>query len=277
MKVSLDSRKSLRANAAHYFEQSKEMRAKQVRIKSAILEVEGRIAQLSAKSDAEQDAATKSVSIRTVEKKEWFERFHWFTTSSGFLCIAGKDAKQNELLVGKYFEQGDLFFHADVQGAAVTILKNGDKDEQQGEGNGEQGEGGDTRPGAAQQDLAEVAQFAASFSKAWKGGFTSVDVYAVGREQVSKSAQSGEYLAKGAFVIRGERKWFRNTELKLVVGKSESGKLSVLPANFEVKDKGSRGFVEVVPGVEKALAAKEVAGKLKLDAHEKEVLLQLLP
>ena len=54
----------------------------------------------------------------------WFERFLWFITSENFLVIGGKDAHQNELLVKKYMDKGDLFLHCELHGAAVCILKN---------------------------------------------------------------------------------------------------------------------------------------------------------
>ncbi len=35
-------------------------------------------------------------------KTHWFEKFAWFVTSNNYLVVAGKDAKQNELLVKRY-------------------------------------------------------------------------------------------------------------------------------------------------------------------------------
>ena len=54
----------------------------------------------------------------------WFEKFFWFITSENYLVIGGKDAQQNEQLVKKYMDKGDLFFHCELHGAAVMILKN---------------------------------------------------------------------------------------------------------------------------------------------------------
>ena len=41
----------------------------------------------------------------------WFEKFNWFITSENFLVIGGKDAQQNELIVKKYMDKGDVFLH----------------------------------------------------------------------------------------------------------------------------------------------------------------------
>lgn len=70
--------------------------------------------------------------------------------------------------------------------------------------------------------MEEAAQFAASYSAAWKEGMGSVDVYAARKEQVSKHSH-GEYVPKGGFVIKGDRKWFKNIELKMLIGVTESG------------------------------------------------------
>jgi predicted ribosome quality control (RQC) complex YloA/Tae2 family protein len=59
-------------------------------------------------------------------KTFWFEKFHWFVTSENFLVIGGKDAHQNELIVKKYMDKGDLFMHCELHGASVIILKNPD-------------------------------------------------------------------------------------------------------------------------------------------------------
>ena len=57
-------------------------------------------------------------------KPFWFERFHWFVTSENLLVVAGRDAQQNELLVKRHLGRGDLYVHADLRGAASTIVKN---------------------------------------------------------------------------------------------------------------------------------------------------------
>lgn len=269
MKIILDSRKSLHANAAGYFEKSKQLREKLGRVRKAIAEVEERVALLDKKQALQASEALEKIVVKKPGKREWFEKFHWFFTSGGQLCVAGRDAKQNELLVAKHFDDADLFFHADVQGAAATILKNGAKGVVEGGVEAAADGAGDS-----EQELREAAQFAACFSRAWKAGFSSVDVYAVRRGQVSKGAQSGEYVGKGGFVMRGERKWFKNTELKLAVGKNSAGKIVVAPA---LATASASGFVEVVPGSEKKVAAKEVGGRLGFGRQEIEVLMALLP
>ena len=64
----------------------------------------------------------------------------------------------------------------------------------------------------------ETARFAASHSRAWKLGLGNTDVYWVRPEQISKTAESGEYLKKGAFMVRGKRNFIRGVPLGLGIG-----------------------------------------------------------
>ncbi len=133
--------------------------------------------------------------------REWFERFKWFITSNNVPVLAGKNAGQNEVLVKKYLRPWDLFFHADVPGASAVIARLRSSD-----------------TSLAERDLAEIATFAASNSRAWSIGVHSVDVYYVRGDQVSKQPPSGEYLGRGSFMIYGRRNWLRGTPLSLAIG-----------------------------------------------------------
>ncbi|HWQ65915.1 MAG TPA: ribosome rescue protein RqcH [Methanospirillum sp.] len=127
-------------------------------------------------------------------KPRWYHRFRWFMTSDGILVLGGRDAGQNEDLVKKYLEGGDTFVHADIHGASVVIVK------------------GKT------ERWDEVSRFAAAYSGAWRSGFVTADVYAARPDQVSKTAESGEYLSRGSFVVRGERQWFKDVPLEVAIG-----------------------------------------------------------
>ncbi|MEM3555661.1 MAG: NFACT family protein [Candidatus Micrarchaeia archaeon] len=195
MKVVLDLGKSAQENAAVYYQKAKKLREKAAGAERAVEE-----------SRRETGEVKKKPAVR--RKRQWYEKFHWFISSDGFLVIGGRDAEQNEVIFSKYLESSDVFLHADVHGAPAVVVKNGST--------------------APERTLMEAAQFAASYSNGWKEGMASVDVYAVSKEQVSKYSH-GEYVPKGGFVITGDRKWFKNVELKLYVGVSESG-LECVPA-----------------------------------------------
>lgn len=65
----------------------------------------------------------KTNAIRT-RRMFWFEKFHWFISSDNFLVVAGRDAQQNELLVKRYIRPGDIYVHAEIQGAASVVVRN---------------------------------------------------------------------------------------------------------------------------------------------------------
>ncbi len=253
MKIKLDPKKSLRENAAAYFERAKKARQKRESLVVAMKEMEAKIAEAEKGAAAERAESAPKMIEKSDEKKAWFERFHYFTTSGGRLCLAGHDASQNEILVKHHFEENDLFFHADVQGAAATILKDG--------------------VNAGDEEKKEAAQFAASYSKAWKGGFSTVDVYAVGRDQVSKSAQSGEYVSKGGFIIRGKREWFKNTELAIAMGVGGDGKPFVVP---NLLKQTLQKQVTINPAEKKDNAEKALKA-LGLPTTRRDEVMRLLP
>ncbi|WOF15606.1 fibronectin-binding domain-containing protein [Methanoplanus sp. FWC-SCC4] len=188
-------------------------------------------------------------------KPKWYHRFRWFFTSDGVLVIGGRDAGTNEEIVKKYLEGNDRFAHADVHGGSVVIIK------------------GDT------ECMDEVAQFAASYSNIWKAGHFEGDVYVANREQVSKTAESGEYVARGAFVIRGERKYFRDVPLGVAIGLQYEPSLGVIGGPVSAVKKRAKYYVELKPGTyESNDAAKKVlkAIKEKIPADEQKSLKKIL-
>ena len=159
-----------------------------------------------------------------LQKKRWYHRFRWFTTSDGTLVIGGRDASQNEELVKKYLEGGDLFVHADVHGGSVVIVK------------------------GATEHLNEAVQFAASYSNAWKVGHFTADVYAARPDQVSKTAESGEYVARGSFIVRGERQYFRNVSLGVAIGLQTTPTVAVIGGPPGAVTGRAKVWVELRPG-----------------------------
>ena len=248
MKLVLDIRKSIRENAAEYYDGAKDARRKADGAHRAIAETERELEK--ARKEEKVEGERKAAEVRVKREKKWYEKFRWFFTSSGLLCIAGRDAKQNDTIYSKHMEDADLFFHADIQGAPATVLKSG--------------------KGAPEQDMKEAAQFAASYSSAWKTGAAGVDAYAVEKSQLSKHAQGG-FVGQGGFAISRERKWFRDTPLGLRVGML-GGVAVAVPACFAGKLENE---VSVSLGAnEKGKAGREIAKMLGAPVDE---MLQILP
>ena len=171
MEIEVDFTKSAQMNAKDYFGESKKAKWKMEGAKRSITDLQKKLKEAEALEEKRKE-------MRIVQKREWYEKFNWFFTSSGMLAVGGRSADQNEELNSKHFEAHDLFFHAEIFGASVVILKDGTK--------------------SKKEDREEVAQFAASFSKAWENAQGIVDVYSLNREQVTKSRNAGS-LAKGSF------------------------------------------------------------------------------
>ncbi|BCS91339.1 MAG: hypothetical protein ARM1_0796 [Candidatus Micrarchaeota archaeon] len=238
MRIKLFYNKTAQQNAAYYFDKAKEDEKKIEKIENVIKELSKKLESLS----NERNLASK-IEVNKIESKEWYSRFLYFITSSNKICVIGRNADQNELLVKHYFNNRDLFIHADIHGAPVAILKDGVDD--------------------SYESKLEAAQFEASYSNAFEQGLAAVDVYALKREQISKSSEDG-YLPKGSFLMHGEREWFRSVELALFFY-NDNNKLNIIPylkrQHLNINIKG----VLVKPGsMLKEHAAKKIADYIQL-------------
>ena len=159
----------------------------------------------------------------------WFETYRWFISSEGFLVVGGRDAKSNESLVRRHLKEGDRYAHADTHGAPSVVVKEGSK--------------------AGEQTLRETCEFALVYSKAWSSQLASGSAYWVTPEQVSKTPESGEYIAKGAFVIRGKRNYFKDLLLRVAVGEIEhEGHRKVMAGPTSAVAARSRRYAVLEPG-----------------------------
>ena len=257
MRIIINIKAHARGNAAAYFEEAKKFREKKQGAKLALSVTERELAGAKVAFENQVQTDKQSKVIRKA-KKPWFSSYIHFKTSSGLIVIGGRSAKQNDQVYVKYLQDGDLFMHADIRGSPAVIIKEGEN--------------------ASDQDLKEAAQFTASFSSAWKRSFGNVDVYCVPASQVDKHS-TGEYVAKGGFMIRGERKYFRDTPVGLYASVLD-GVFAIFPKCYV---KLPRDKVEIVPGgLEKTRTAKTLKYVLerktgqKLESSEEEIV-QLLP
>ncbi|MEM2491755.1 MAG: ribosome rescue protein RqcH [Candidatus Bathyarchaeia archaeon] len=210
--------------ASLLYERAKELERRAEKLRALIEATEAQIASMEKGFSRRIEEGLKL--SRKVEKK-WYEKFRWFRSSSGKLVLIGRDSSSNELLIKRYLEAGDVVFHADIPGAPFVVVKcGGDLDE------------------ATEM---EAATAAASYSKAWAEGIGSLDVFWVNSDQVEKGAPSGEYLKKGAFMIRGRRNYIRGVELRLAIGIDPEA-MEILAGPRTAVEGRTPYFVEVVPG-----------------------------
>lgn len=228
------------------FEKAKKFESKGEGAEKALKNTRQRIVEAKAKQ-VKPDISIRHKGRGEEKKVEemWYEEYRWFYTTNGFLCLSGRSAGQNESLIKKHLEVNDKVLHADVFGSPFTIVKNGRE--------------------AEDEDLRQAAKQTASYSSAWKNN-RSVDVYAVKPEQVTKQAPSGEYVSRGAFMIKGKKKYFENILPELCVG---YGKGKVLAGPPSAVRGQAKHYLVIVPGsTPKSEAAKEVKEYLEGKGHE---------
>ena len=228
--LEIDTSISLFKNASIWYERAKAFKRKREGVERAIeetmtkLKQEQEQAQVWAREVAVAKGAIPEKRAVRRDKKEWYERFRWFVTSEGVLVIAGKDATTNELLVKKYMNKDDLFCHTQASGAPVVIAKCNEE--------------------LSDRSLRAIAQFAVSYSSLWKYGFYEGECYFVKGEQVSKRPPSGEYIAKGSFIVRGKRRYLK-APLGLCIGIENNNNRLVAVPELEKDRLGL--FVELAP------------------------------
>ena len=257
--------RSLFENAGEFYERAKQTKQKMKGARNASQDSYQKLASAEAKiHDAEAlehgkpAEALEELAKRKIKPKKWFEKLRWFVSSDGFLAVAGRDATTNEILVRKHTSDRDVVFHADIIGAPFVVVKTEAKE-------------------PSERCLREAGEFAAAFSRAWREGFGSVDVYWVKPEQLSKGGPSGESVGHGAFVVRGQRNWMRGLRLELAVGivVDANGTIQFVGGPVEAVKAKTEAYVTIVPGdltgkellklVLKALASKvskEMRGKI---------------
>jgi len=240
IEIDLDFRKSVSENADQKYDESKKIQEK---LKGALEAVEQTTHELATIKDVDVVEKKKKV---THEKQWWFERFRWFISTEGNLVVAGRDASSNDTVVKKYLSEGDRYAHADIHGAPSCIIKSkGVHDEQ--------------LP-ISEKTLEEACMFAVSYSRAWNQ-FGEASAYWVLPEQVSKTPESGEFVPKGAFMIRGKRNYCR-CKLEVAVGLIPLGNAEKLMGGplTAVSTRAVKGYAILTPGtMKKSMIAQKLA------------------
>ena len=146
-------------------------------------------AEQKVKQDLKKGLKQEKPLMQPLRQQMWFDKFHWFISSDGYLVIAGKDAVQHEMLYTRHLRKGDIFCHADVEGAAPAIIKNS--------------------PTTADapippSTLSQAGILSISTSTAWESKAV-LAAWWVKAEQVSKTLPGGQILSPGNFTIKGEK------------------------------------------------------------------------
>jgi len=235
---SFNLRDSIFDNANRYYEHGKRAKEKSQGALSALQDSKRKLAKIERElAEAEELKSLKPAQImealskrkEAMENKEWYEKFRWYTSSDGFLVVAGKDTVSNEVLVKKHTAQEDVVFHAEITGSPFVVIK---------------AEGREI----SEQALREAAEFAASFSRAWRENAGSADVYCVKPDQLAKSGPSGESVPHGAFFVVGKRNWLRNMPLRTAVGIIVNEETNFVGGPVDAVKTKTKSYIVLQPG-----------------------------
>lgn len=244
--ININSKISIPENANIYYEKAKKAKRK---IDGANIAIENTKKQLEDILNKKDNAMSSIMLPQKRVKKElkWYEKLRWFVSSTGILVIGGRDANSNENIVKKYLDNNDIYMHADIHGAPSIAIKLNGKE-------------------LDENTIKESAIFAASFSSAWSDGYSTQDVYWVTPEQVSKSPESGEYVAKGSFIIRGRRNHVRGAKLRIAVGIVDYEGKRLMAGPEEAMKSLTDNYIVIKPGYTKKEAmAKSILSKINED------------
>jgi predicted ribosome quality control (RQC) complex YloA/Tae2 family protein len=226
MQIKLSLQKTVEQNADVYFTRAKKAKAKAKKTREVMVRF--------AKKVRLQTKNKKSVVLPA--KKEWYDKFRWFTSSEDMLVVCGRDATTNDILLKKHTSDDDIIVHTVQPGSPFCVVPKH----------------------AGQKTLHEAATFTVTFSKAWKQGLSTTDVFYVTRNQVSKHAESGEYIQKGAWMIRGKKN-FIAVQIDLAIGTTTT---RVMVGPLSAVKKHCTKFVALAQGKEKTSAVAKKIQKI---------------
>jgi hypothetical protein len=106
---------------------------------------------------------------------------------------------QSELLYRRHLRKGDIFIHADLEGATPIIVKN---------------RGGASSSSISPTTLSQAGNLCLATSTAWDSK-AIMSAYWVDASQVSKTAEAGDLLPVGEFLIKGEKNFLAPSQLVL--------------------------------------------------------------
>ena len=244
--VVMDYTLGLDANASEIYRKSKEIGEKSKRANDALKESEEELAR---KEKGMEKARIIASTKAQPTKQFWFEKYKWFFTSSGKLVMAGRDAHSNDNLVKKHLKEIDVFVHAEVHGAPSVVLKEGSK--------------------ATPEDLREACQFALAQSKSWIAALSEGAAFWAYPDQVSKTPNPGEFIPRGAFIVRGKRNYEHHLPLELGIGEIEfQGSRKVMCGPSHLFD-GNPKHMIIRPGREKSgRMAGDIAKEFQVPEEE---------
>ena len=258
VEITLHLDQTVHQNAQLYFAKGRKDKQRAEGAKAALEKTQQR--QKKVEKQRVKDEAAGRVTLTKRNKKFWFEGNRWTLLSSGQLLIGGRDAKGNDRIVKKHLSSTDLYFHADLHGAPSCSLKL------------REGFEIDTQPNPLLPDgvtslrmtqsldlenhpdevLADAAQMAVCWSRAWASGGRAATAFHASQGQVSKTTESGESLGRGGFVVRGNRHWYKDIKMEITLGMVAINGIPLpLVGTHAVVSQFCERWIRLTPGTQK--------------------------
>jgi predicted ribosome quality control (RQC) complex YloA/Tae2 family protein len=196
--IDIDLGLSAWTNASQYYDEKKNAVVKEEKtLQSSSIALKSAERKIAA--DLKKGLNQEKEVLRPVRKAFWFEKFHYFISSDGYLVLGGKDAQQNEILYRRYLRKGDIYVHADINGASSVIIKNNP-----------------STPDAPipPSTLSQAGTLVVATSSAWDSK-AMMAAWWVNADQVSKKAATGEFLTPGNFTISGKKNFLPPAQMLL--------------------------------------------------------------
>ena len=205
MEIELDYTQDLANNANIYFEKSKKLKQKNVKILDILKKADKDLDKLNKLNDVEikklndlDQNNKKNINI----KKNWYNQFRMMITSSKNIILMGSDINTNEILISKYTTENDIVFHTMLAGSGYAVLNNKNFDV------GIDFELNSNNFNDIMNDkkiLDEICLFTAIFSKSAKSGLLNPEVFWIKRKQMLKTSPEGIKLPRGSYYIKGKK------------------------------------------------------------------------
>lgn len=197
------------------------------------------------KTDEQSKNKNKKITLVTTN---WYQKYHWWYTKNNFLVVGGKNVDDNEKIVKTYLKNDDYYFHTDEAGSGSFVLITEKRKPED-------------------IDFDETAEGVLALSTQWNSSYTSGKVYYVKGDQVSKTPNSGEYVTKGSFIIRGKRNYIKVTGCILGYGLYNNNQLMLAP--YRIINKLKSGKVKIKP------SSKKTKGKVMIELIKKKLNVDL--
>ncbi|KAG7662825.1 uncharacterized protein J8A68_003680 [[Candida] subhashii] len=187
------------ANARLYFDTKKTAETKQTKVEKstnmAVKNAERKITQ-----DLTKALKQETETLKQMRPKYWFEKFYWFVSNEGYLCLAGRDNAQVDMIYYRHFGDNDFFVSSDLEGSLKVFIKNPFK--------------GELVPPST---VMQAGIFSMSASSGWNGKVTT-SAWVMHGTEISKRDFDGSLVPSGEFNYKGKKEYLPPSQLVMGFG-----------------------------------------------------------